>query len=393
MKKTYLLIKDESGAITVLTAVLLAAFLGILALVIDLGHLHTVQGELRNATDACALRGARAFYADVKPYQEPADKLNAVSQAKATIGMNYSDNTPLQEVLDNDIQVGVWNFETRQWLYDDGSGQPVFTWPPNAADYGKVIGPGVSLKTRREGGVNAGPVSMTLARVFGIPSVNVNTPATAALSPLGELGEDNWDESGQPPPLQIGDYYAKNPGSTLNLSPDNNDAGGWHSYYDLKNPSTPLIEKLIWGEVEHPDLFAGPADNGGTPIERSNGVNADLFLDLPSKMGKSLYWKWMEMTGRVVNGVQIAGPDEPSPTNQVWTVRLPVTSSEGPYVGTAEILGFVDVTINRVYPPNYADPTKAKTIDVTVGTYNEVTTGKGGGHYYGIIALDPKLVQ
>ena len=62
-KKISWLIRDEGGAITVMTIIMMVAFLGILAVVIDLGHLHTVQNELRNAADAAALAGARAFYA------------------------------------------------------------------------------------------------------------------------------------------------------------------------------------------------------------------------------------------------------------------------------------------------------------------------------------------
>jgi hypothetical protein len=389
MKKISRLITDDRGSIALMTAFLLTVFVGALALVTDLGHLHTVENEVRNGADSCALRGTRAFYADVKPYVEPADKINAVAQAKATVGLNSSDYSPFQEILDQDIQVGVWDFENRRWLYDDGTGSPVFTWPPNPLDYGRIIGPGIGLGIRRSGTTNSGPVGMTLANIFGMSAVPVNRPATAALSPLGEVGEDNWDLMGKPPPLQIGDKFASNPGTNLTLAPDNTDAGGWQSYYDLKNPSTPLLEKLIWGKVNPPDLAAGGASEGGTPIERSNGVNADLFSDLPSKMGQSLYWRWMEMTGRIAAGM---GPDDNPPPRE-WTVTLPVTSSNGPFVGTAEILGFCRVTINRVYPSDYPDVNKKKTIDVTVSSTTWATNGKGGGKYYGIIALDPKLVQ
>jgi Flp pilus assembly protein TadG len=63
-KKVSFLIRDESGVITALTVIMMAAFVGLLALVIDLGHLHIVQNELQNASDDCALRGARGFFAD-----------------------------------------------------------------------------------------------------------------------------------------------------------------------------------------------------------------------------------------------------------------------------------------------------------------------------------------
>ena len=61
-KKISWLIRDEGGAITVMTIIMMVAFVGILAVVIDLGHLHTVQNELRNAADAAALRWGPAPY-------------------------------------------------------------------------------------------------------------------------------------------------------------------------------------------------------------------------------------------------------------------------------------------------------------------------------------------
>ena len=114
-KKISLLIREEGGAITVMTVIMTLVFLGILAVAIDLGHLHTVQNELRNAADACALRGARTFYADDTstavedsvtrgsagiPQQEAAD----------TVKLNYTDTTanPLQ-IIQN-VAIGVWYY-------------------------------------------------------------------------------------------------------------------------------------------------------------------------------------------------------------------------------------------------------------------------------------------
>ena len=63
-KRISLLIREEGGAITAMSVIMIFVVLGILAVVIDLGHVHTVQNELRNAADACALRGARGFFDD-----------------------------------------------------------------------------------------------------------------------------------------------------------------------------------------------------------------------------------------------------------------------------------------------------------------------------------------
>ncbi|HLD48012.1 MAG TPA: pilus assembly protein TadG-related protein, partial [Desulfobaccales bacterium] len=72
-KKISLLIRGEGGAISVMAVIMIFAFLGILAVVLDLGHLHTVQNELRNAADAAALAGARSLMPMTKPAGWPDD--------------------------------------------------------------------------------------------------------------------------------------------------------------------------------------------------------------------------------------------------------------------------------------------------------------------------------
>ena len=52
---------EESGQILVMSAVLMIAFLGMVALVVDYGHVVYAQRELQAATDAAALAGAQAF--------------------------------------------------------------------------------------------------------------------------------------------------------------------------------------------------------------------------------------------------------------------------------------------------------------------------------------------
>ena len=53
--------RNESGAVAIITAILMVVFLGFLALAVDIGHLAAVKNELQNAADAAALAGARAL--------------------------------------------------------------------------------------------------------------------------------------------------------------------------------------------------------------------------------------------------------------------------------------------------------------------------------------------
>src|SRR3989339_402749 len=119
-KKISLLIREEGGAITVMAVIMIFAFLGILAVVLDLGHLHTVQNELRNAADACALRGARAFLPDDIDISGaktvPPNPDNARNQAQQTIVINKTDNNSLDYLPLADMTVGIWDYNARDWV-------------------------------------------------------------------------------------------------------------------------------------------------------------------------------------------------------------------------------------------------------------------------------------
>jgi Putative Flp pilus-assembly TadE/G-like len=395
--KTILFLKDSSGSIAVSTVILMVVFVGLMAIVIDLGHVFTVQNELRNAADACALRGARAFYAD----DEAALSENSVERESAnipqaaaleTVGMNYTDSaaTALKNLAN--VATGVWNYEAKPagWL----GGSPDFSlWDPvnNKDLYGKIVGPGIRLNVNRVGTENSGPVSMSLARIFNIPSVDVTTEATAALRPAGKVGPDDWDKTGVPPPIRIGDEEASDPTlRTFTLYPNTTQAGGWHSY-DIANPNVPTLENLVWGKdqktgepITVPELTAGQSS-----INLQNGVDSKMFLvPDPSKPNDpnqlSLLSRWLLETGRTV--IDPNAPTYTDPTKD-WVVWLPVTDSDQT-TGESKVLGFVRVAIDWVDPP------PDKTIKIRILEPYVAPPGiPGGGAYFGIMALDPKIVK
>jgi Flp pilus assembly protein TadG len=55
-------LKNTVASVTALTVFLMFVFVGLLALVIDLGHIHAIKNELQNAADSGALAGARGLY-------------------------------------------------------------------------------------------------------------------------------------------------------------------------------------------------------------------------------------------------------------------------------------------------------------------------------------------
>jgi len=53
--RTYRRNKQRTGSVLVLTAVMMMAMFGILALAVDLGYIHVVRSEMQTAADATAL--------------------------------------------------------------------------------------------------------------------------------------------------------------------------------------------------------------------------------------------------------------------------------------------------------------------------------------------------
>lgn len=81
-----IVLRNEHGAVAVLVAILMVAFILCIALVVDLGHLHNVKVQLQRAADAAALAGARQL--DGSSSQDS----NATAVAKATAALNKVGN-------------------------------------------------------------------------------------------------------------------------------------------------------------------------------------------------------------------------------------------------------------------------------------------------------------
>lgn len=75
----------QRGAVAVMVAVVMVAFIGLLGIVIDLGNLFIRKTELQNAADAAALAGAKRLDGTAPGIT------NAVNDAKAMAALNASD--------------------------------------------------------------------------------------------------------------------------------------------------------------------------------------------------------------------------------------------------------------------------------------------------------------
>lgn len=159
----------ERGAVLVLVAVMIVALIGFAALVIDIGKMYKVRGELQNAADSAALAGAASL-------DRTAGGISlARENAKAYARLHHANGT-LVELDDVDILFGAWDEAT-------GTFTSMGTDPddPAAVNAVRVI-------DRRED-QRQNPVQLDLAPLLGTPRADVRSDAIAISGgPRGECG-------------------------------------------------------------------------------------------------------------------------------------------------------------------------------------------------------------
>jgi hypothetical protein len=383
--------KDSRGSATVMLAILMFAFVGLLAFVIDLAHLQNVKTELSNGADDCALRGARAFLPDNLPINDQLlkidpDPIRAVSQASLAIGDNRSDDNAfhMANLIDlpaADIQSGIWDYTGEQLL--------PWQWPPPSSMWGTFIGPGITLPVKRDDTHNRGQVSMTLARIFKVNQVAVGAKATAALSGVGGVYPGS-------PVLPFGtwDNLLPQSGNTLHgtFRNDTNDTLGWTNLNPKDtNPNANELTTIMNQGAQYDCPY-------GSTVGLQNGVAATVIQAMTQQpKGKKAGNRFglipdPSSSGNNTDYIPSTDPNPASPGDTyASTVYMMPVFSDGSGPGgnkfnQSAMVGGVPVQIVRVAGPpgNYID------VKVMSGPY--VAPGYGGGAWYGILATEPKLV-
>jgi hypothetical protein len=304
--------RDESGAVAIVTAILMVVFLGFLALAVDIGHLATVKNELQNAADAAALAGARALvFGDTPLIQgmpimpDPPYCDQAVTWAENTI--NKSDALNLSITI---VQTGVWNW-------------PANTFTPS--DCGTGVN-AVHVEVQRNDSANQ-PVATWFARIFGVDTVNASAQATAAIGCVHKLCKYapialTQDFKSGKPLSHLDDPY--NSSNTIMFYPDQADDGGWA--FPTQNPTPNILKSAI----------ANPGDNDCLELNSS-----ELYLN----------------NGNLVPGIRAvqdqvkAAQDD---GNDGWTVPVPVVEKNmsDQLNQTATVVGWALIDITAAWTPN-----------------------------------------
>ena len=166
----------ERGAIAVLTALGLVAFLGFASLAVDIGHLYVVRNELQNVADAAALAGARQLIKE-----DPTTKLAYVDSqgahdAALGVAQSQAQLSGLPTVADgarNDLTIDYGN-----WDIYSGSRDTAWTKTDGSASSNSNA---VRVSIKRADGVAFGPVTNFLAGILGYQTSAVSAMATAYL--------------------------------------------------------------------------------------------------------------------------------------------------------------------------------------------------------------------
>lgn len=186
----------ERGAVIVLVAVLLIVLIGVASLVVDMGHLYNVRGDLQNTTDSASLAGAIEL-------DRTEEGLERAREQAMDFAARHSADFRRSEIERDDIVFGHW---------DGQEFQPLGTDP----DPGAVNA--VRVHDRRADDTS---VKLRLAPVIGHTEADVGASAAAVAggpdtecgAPLG-VPECSLDE-----PLDSGDCD-----HCLVFSPDGNES-------------------------------------------------------------------------------------------------------------------------------------------------------------------------
>jgi Flp pilus assembly protein TadG len=344
--------RNESGAVAIITAILMVVFLGFLALAVDIGHLATVKNELQNAADASALAGARALVfkegemvQKITPLPDPPYCGQAKTWAQTTINQSDAQNLTITTV-----QTGVWDWKASTFTINESCG---LNSGVNA----------VHVEVQRNDAANQ-PVATWFARIFGVDTVNAGARATAAIGYLAgmpaygtfpiALTLEYFDE------LKNGD-----PGDIM-FYPDNADTGGW----------------------------CGPTSESITPPNLIDWINGGIPEALTENVSEvSLN------NGNLTPGINAIKNHE-----LPWQVVLPVVNTYGDALNqTGDVVSFALVTITGAYTPNeknnpwnieHPDLPPRFVITFTLDEKNySIEGGESGGKESNLFATQPKLVQ
>jgi hypothetical protein len=168
--------RETDGAVAIMAAFGLLAFLGMASLAIDIGQLYYARNELQNSADAAALAAAGNLIKDVGGVA--VRDAEAAQQAAMTVAQRQCALAGLPEVAPGDrndltLTFGEWNIT---------AGNPQAAWTEVGSTCSSdSTANAIKVDLRRASGLAYGPVTNIFAPVFGINTSEIAASATAYL--------------------------------------------------------------------------------------------------------------------------------------------------------------------------------------------------------------------
>lgn len=395
-------LEERRGVAGMMTALLIIIFVAILAIVIDLGHLHGVRNELQNAADAGALTGARELIqiADypVVAVPNPPFCTQAINGAQRVAQLNRSDGANLAVDTTVDITLGWWDWGANTWT------------PKTAGTCALDQTNAVNVVVRRNAEAGSiGPVFLTLAALFGADTANVKASSTAAVGYLKKnctfyllalLYKDestSWFQRliSQTPSPDGGHYLTLNTGSDKQTKMDEGawadaaDNGYTPSHY-IKNYFKDRLEPGCAGVGDRVDL------QGGTDTSILHSIQ-DKLAELKATAGTTDdEWNHPCENGGPYQGWLMVAPIV---RNDQLNQTTPIYDPPGNDGYGNPLTEFLPILIKNVYTPNDKDaPPECATyaghcIELAYFPCQIEAEGEAGGTTSNIFATRPKLVQ
>lgn len=347
------ILKNNYGAIAVITAIMLSMFLGFVALSIDTGHLVTTKNELQNAADAGALAGARELYSpDGTTIQTGIIYKDGTMDVIATKGCNeIAYNTAISNFSDKnavevnwtdgntgDVVRGHWSYgrgdTVAKGFYPNDSIAPVTLWGVSDEDLDDNLNfiNAVQVTARRD----ATPIVSFFAKLFGYDNFKQSATAVAYIGFAGSFDKYDFDqpiaicyESLTSKDAEGNTVFNCNIGRMINSStdPDTSNTGGWTDFE--MNAGCNGINSSDLIDIMTCDDLSGNQD----VVEKS-------YLETGGGQVQSVYTAlqncWISKTGKIIP----------------WTIKLPVVLCPGNNVGNcSELVGAVTVEVVWITGP------------------------------------------
>jgi Flp pilus assembly protein TadG len=379
----------QRGATAVFVALTLLVIAGFLALAINVGHLHSVRGELQNGSDSSALAGT----VDLNGMVSGLDP--AIASAGLFAGYHDTDGQ-VQEVA-SPIELGHWPSGSEANVCAAGEVATGTAQPPNYTKFCRVDARDATAALR----INA--VRVVTSRAAGAPgggAAPVFMNALLGASSTTDVGTEAVAVSGGPSQLTICPHVPfvirqeclQGAGAIqcgqplfLGLGSTPVNTAGW-TLFSLQTPNTNALCSYLQNPPPSCSETAGNVIQTGSDIATGNGDN--ISGSCPGGGG-----------GKPPTLCQLLK------TFQGQTVEIPVIDDgQGcmtPYSGTATVTGFATLAITQVYCKG--DPLPATGTPCSVFATDQClavsylcdqidTNDPGGGAWFGT-AVRPRLVR